>query len=117
MPCPARRARVPSRSTVAPGTEIIREGDVGDRFYILAQGHVAVRQGDRDMGELGGGDSFGEIALLRDVPRTATVTARDDVELYALDRSHFLEAVGGHAAGRAAAEAVAAERLAATTAE
>jgi MFS family permease len=104
-------------TTVAPGTEIIKEGDVGDRFYILAHGRVAVRQGDRDMGELGAGDSFGEIALLRDVPRTATVTARDDVELYALDRSHFLEAVAGHAAGRAAAEAVAAERLAATTSE
>jgi MFS family permease len=101
--------------TVAPGTEIIKEGDLGDRFYILVRGHVAVRQGDRDTGELGEGDSFGEIALLRDVPRTATVTARDDVEVYALDRSHFLEAVARHAAGRAAAEAVVNERLAATT--
>jgi hypothetical protein len=103
--------------TVAPGTTIIAEGDVGDLFYILARGRVAVTQGGHDMGDLGGGDSFGEIALLRDVPRTATVTARDEVELYALGRSHFLEAVAGHAAGRAAAEAVAAERLAAATPE
>jgi Cyclic nucleotide-binding domain len=100
---------------VPAGAEIIKEGEVGDRFYILARGHVAVRQGQQDLGELGDGDSFGEIALLRDVARTATVTARDEVELYALERGHFLEAVAGHAAGRAAAEAVAAERLAATT--
>jgi MFS family permease len=100
---------------VAAGTEIIKEGKAGDRFYILARGSVAVTQGGHDIGELGPGGSFGEIALLRDVPRTATVTARDDVELYALDRNHFLEAVAGHAAGRAAAEAVATERLAAAT--
>jgi CRP-like cAMP-binding protein len=103
--------------TVAPRTAIVAEGGVGDRFYILARGRVAVTQGGRDMGELGAGDSFGEIALLRDVPRTATVTARDEVELFALDRSRFLEAVAGHAAGRAAAEAVAAERLAAAAPE
>jgi MFS family permease len=107
-------ARSLVRMTVAPGQEIISEGDVGDRFYMLAAGHVTVTQRGREVGDLGRGDSFGEIALLRDVPRTATVTARDEVEVYALDRTHFLEAATGHAASREAGEAVVAERLALT---
>jgi MFS family permease len=98
---------------VHAGEAIIREGDMGDRFYVLARGHVAVSSGGRRLGELGPGDSFGEIALLRDVPRTATVTAVDEVGLYSLDRAHFLEAATGHAAGREAGEAVVEERLAA----
>jgi MFS family permease len=94
------------------GHEIIREGDAGDRFYIVADGHVRVTQNGRHLRDCGAGDYFGEIALLRDVPRTATVTARDEVELYALDRPNFIDAATGHAAGREAGEEIVREHLA-----
>jgi CRP-like cAMP-binding protein len=61
--------------------------------------------------ELDEGDGFGEIALLRDVPRTATVTALEESSLYALERDDFLGAVSGHAHSRAAAESLVTSRL------
>ena len=96
---------------VPAGETIVRSGDVGDRFYIVDSGSVRVglANGEKESGE---GEYFGEIALLRDVPRTATVTASDDAELYALERSDFIDAATGHAAGRAAGEDVVRERLA-----
>jgi MFS family permease len=95
-----------------PGTVIVREGDAGDRFYIVAEGEVDVTQSGAALTELGPGGYFGEIALLRDVARTATVTARTHVVLYALDRDDFLSAVTGHAQSAEAAETVMAARLA-----
>jgi hypothetical protein len=94
------------------GSVIVREGDKGDRFYIVADGEIEVSQDREVVSTLGAGDHFGEIALLRDVPRTATVTARTPVVLYALDRDDFLAAVTGHQPSSEAAESVISARLA-----
>jgi MFS family permease len=80
---------------VPAGTVVIREGDAGDRYYVVADGTLAVSVGGEPRRELGPGSSFGEIALLRDVPRTATVTSLTDCHLLALERDVFLQAVTG----------------------
>lgn len=95
-----------------PDTEIVREGDPGDRFYIIAEGTVEVSEYGRPIAELGAGGYFGEIALIRDVARTATVTTKTSVVLYALDRDDFLAAVTSHAPSAEAAEEVVSSRLA-----
>lgn len=90
-------ARRVSWLTVPTGTVVIREGDPGDRYYVLANGALRVDEGGdfrRDLTHIG--DGFGEIALLRGVPRTATVTATRETVLLALDRAPFLTAVTGH---------------------
>ena len=97
--------------SVAAGEVVIRAGDRGDRFYIVADGELEVL-GEGLHRTASAGDHFGEIAMLRDVPRTATVRAVTDSRLFALERGDFLAAVTGHPDVRAAGEAIAAERLA-----
>lgn len=106
----ARRTRWVS---LEPAVVLIRQGDTGDRFYVLESGAleilvdgVRVRVMDRP------GDSVGEIALLRDVPRTATVITGSPCVLLALGRGDFLEAVTGHEIALAAGLQAAGDRLA-----
>jgi hypothetical protein len=88
------------------GEMIITQGEAGDRFYIIDSGEVTVSVDGREVRRMGAGESLGEIALLRKVPRTASVQASTDVKLLALDRHHFLEAVTGQPESSAAAEVV-----------
>lgn len=106
-----RLARGLVRIELAAGEAAVRQGEAGDRFYVVESGSLAVAQDGRQLNVLGPGDSFGEIALLRDVPRTATVTAASDVVLLALDRRHFIPAVTGHGGAYDAAERVISSRL------
>jgi MFS family permease len=93
------------------GTVVMRQGDAGDRFYLVVSGELAVDRDGATVAQLGPGDHFGEIALVRDVPRTATVRAVTDVDLLALDRDEFIATVTGHDPSREAADAVISARL------
>ncbi len=96
---------------VAAGETVFRQGEPGDRYYLVEAGRVSVTVDGAAAPELGPGDAFGEIALLRDVPRTATVAALEDTRLLALEREHFLAAVTGHPDSTAAADEVVGARL------
>jgi MFS family permease len=99
--------------SVHAGELVIRAGETGDRFYIVGDGELDIDV-DGQHKTAHEADYFGEIALLRNVPRTATVRAVVDSRLYALQRDDFLAAVTGHAAAHSAGQAVAEERLART---
>jgi Cyclic nucleotide-binding domain len=98
-------------TSFAAGDELIHEGDSGDRYYMIERGRVEVSQGGRRMREQGPGDSFGEIALLRDVSRTATVRALEPVEALTLSRDDFLGTLCGQTASHRVADAIVMERV------
>jgi MFS family permease len=93
------------------GEVVITEGEAGDLFYIIAEGEAEVAIGGRTITTLGPGQYFGEIALIRDVPRTATVTAAGSLRLLALERDEFLSAITGSVRSAEAAHRTAALRL------
>src|SRR5262249_28501137 len=99
------------RIEVPAGEVLIRQGDVGDRFLMIVSGDVHVTRNGEPIAERSAGDHIGEIALLRDVPRTATVTTTSPAELLILDRDPFLEAVTGHPQSRERANAIVEEQL------
>ena len=94
----------------AAGDVLIREGDPGDLFYVIVEGTVEITRGGEHVSEQGPGAYVGEIALLRDVPRTASVIAKTPLRLLALEREPFLLAVTGHPVSHEAARAVATAR-------
>ena len=98
------------------GSTLFRQGEHGDRFYLIDQGELEVLIDGAPPKVEGPGGSLGEIALLRDIPRTATVRARTDADLYALERDDFLGAVTGHPGSAEAAEAVVGAHLGVATA-
>jgi MFS family permease len=113
LPGPALEGLARSMECVhlPPATVLMREGDAGDRFYAIADGELEVTIAGAHVSTQRRGDGVGEIALLRNVRRTATVTTTSEVTLYALDSSTFLTAVTGHAGTQAAAARVADARL------
>ena len=97
--------------SVPAGRTIFERGDNGDLFYVIDEGAFEVLTDSAKPIVLERGDFFGEIALLRDVPRTATVQAKSDGRLYALGKDAFIPAVTGYAPSREAAENVVGMRL------
>lgn len=96
----------------AAGEEIVVQGERGEHFYLIESGSVEVFEDGLHRRTEGAGESFGEIALIRDVPRTATVRANEPTALLALSREQFLSAVTGHRRSAEAAGVVANRRLA-----
>ncbi len=82
--------------SVPSGTAVITEGDYGDCYYAVAEGELAITRDDQVVQVVSRGDGFGEIALIRDVPRQASVTAVTDVLLYSLHKDLFVQTVTGH---------------------
>ena len=94
------------------GSVVFEQGDPASDFYIVVDGGAEVIGNGAVLATLGPGDSFGEIALMQDVPRTATIRAESDLSGFELDRDAFLDAIGGYSKSSDAAQAVVARHLA-----
>jgi hypothetical protein len=113
LPVPALEGLAQSLNVVhlQPGTVLIRQGEPGDSYYAIASGQLSVARDGRDLGRRSRGDGVGEIALLHDVPRTATLTSVGEATVYALPRAPFLAAVTGHTQTTTTAAVILSERL------
>ena len=100
-----------------PGQAVVRQGEQGDTFYLVAHGDLAVRVaiegGEKEVAKLGRGGFFGEMSLLTGDPRTATVIAQGDAALLAIDREAFERVFAQHpATAQELAQVIARRRLA-----
>jgi hypothetical protein len=102
---------------VPAGGIVIMQGEPGSRFYVLVEGRAVVSRDGDMIAERGPGDYFGEVALLLDQPRNATVTAASDLRVFVLERDEFLRVLTGHEGVNLKARRVAAERAAVDPAE
>ena len=106
-PAAARLADRVDVVTAEPGHVVITEGEPGDRYFLIVDGTVVTTIAGEVVGTMGAGESFGEIALLREVPRAATITCVTRVELFAIARDDFLATVRGHPRSLATATRIA----------
>jgi hypothetical protein len=98
---------------VPAGVDVFRKGDPGDDFYVIETGRVEIVDDGQRVRELGPGESFGEIALLRSVPRTVSVRAVDDLACAVISGARFVGAVTGFSATSSDADALVRDYLAA----
>ncbi len=87
-------ARVSEDMEIPEGATLTREGEIGHEFFVIVEGETQVKRKGRSLGNRQAGDFIGEIALLEQVPRTATVTAKTDLRVFVLtskDFHHLLE--------------------------
>jgi MFS family permease len=96
---------------VPAGREVFHQGDHGDRFYVIGDGEAEVIGDGRLVRTMGPGDGFGEIALLHDTVRTTTVRARTALDLYTLERRHFVFTIRGYPSSAREADALVGDRL------
>jgi hypothetical protein len=87
----AALARVAEVETYAPGQALFHEGEMGDALYTIVRGKVAIASGGERLAELGPGDAFGEMAVLDEVPRSATATAQEETEVLRIGSEEFYE--------------------------
>jgi HEAT repeat protein len=87
----AALARVAELETFAPGEAIFREGELGDALYVVVRGRVRILSGGEPLANLGPGEAIGEMAVLDEVPRTATAIAQEEVEVLRIGSEEFYE--------------------------
>ena len=111
-PVVERLALQAERVVVPAGVTVFAQGDPGDRYYLIDEGAADIVIDGRHVRTQTAGSGFGEIALVRDVPRTATVRAKEELVLWAVERDDFLTALGTDPAGLEQAERLSRARLA-----
>ena len=91
-------ARVTDDLAVEPGEVLCKEGELGREFFVIMDGEAEITRKGKRLEERGGGDFFGEIALIEDIPRTATVTAKTPLRLFVLTSRAFRPMLDDHPA-------------------